>query len=226
MRIAVVSDIHGNLTALDAIIADLEQVRPDVVVQGGDLALGGPQPAEVVERVRELGWPSVLGNCDEALDESKVPERARKFMGLTGAHTAEMLDPEQVAWLLSLPLVWKGDGIAVVHALPGDCWAIVEHNDPDERLREAYGQLGVPVAVYGHIHHAYVRRVNGLTVVNCGSVSLALDGDIRAAYAVIEDGEVEIRRVPYDVERVAADLVAIEYPNVQTYVTWLRTGRV
>ncbi len=60
MRIAVISDIHGNLPALDAVLEDLNEVRPDVVVQGGDVALGGPNPVEVVDRIRELGWPSVV----------------------------------------------------------------------------------------------------------------------------------------------------------------------
>jgi predicted phosphodiesterase len=68
MRSAIVSDIHGNLPALEAVLADLEQVRPDLVLHGGDLALGGPHPVEVVDRVRELGWAGVLGNTDELRD--------------------------------------------------------------------------------------------------------------------------------------------------------------
>jgi 3',5'-cyclic AMP phosphodiesterase CpdA len=67
MRIAIVSDVHGNLTALDAVVADVRRRAPDVVLHGGDLALMGAQPAEVVDRVRELGWPGVVGNADEAL---------------------------------------------------------------------------------------------------------------------------------------------------------------
>ena len=67
MRVALVADIHGNLTALEAVVADLRRRAPDVVVHGGDLALMGPRPAEVVDRVRELGWPGVVGNTDELL---------------------------------------------------------------------------------------------------------------------------------------------------------------
>jgi predicted phosphodiesterase len=67
VRLAVVSDIHGNLTALDAVIADLERREIDRVVHGGDLALAGCQPAEVIDRVRELGWLGVVGNVDELL---------------------------------------------------------------------------------------------------------------------------------------------------------------
>ena len=119
---------------------------------------------------------------------------------------------------------WRGEGVALVHAVPGDCWAIIEHDAPDDALRETYAALEVPIAVYGHIHHPFVRRLDGLTVVNSGSVSLALDGDPRATYMVLEDERIEHRRISYDVERVASDLVAIDYPSAATYSSWLRTG--
>ena len=226
MRLAVVSDIHGNLPALEAVLADLEQARPDAVVLGGDLALGGPHPVEVVERLRQLGWPSVLGNTDEALDENRLPEKLRAgFVGLAAARTREMLGPGRVAWLTSRPLEWRSDGVAVVHATPDDCWAIVAHDAPDERLREVYGAAGAPNAVYGHIHHAFVRELGGLTVANSGSVSLSLDGDTRACYALIDGGRIEHRRVEYDIEQVASDFEAIDYPNAKIYAAWLRTGQ-
>jgi len=225
MRLAVVSDIHGNLPALEAVLADLEQTRPNAVVLGGDLALGGPHPVEVVDRLRQLRWPSVLGNTDEALDEQRLPEKLRtSFVGQAAARTREMLGPERVAWLTSLPLEWRGDGVAVVHATPGDCWPIVAHDAPDEKLREVFGAAGVPNAIYGHIHHAYVRELGGLRVANSGSVSLSLDGDMRACYALIDDGRIEHRRVEYDIERVASDFESIDYPNAKIYGTWLRTG--
>jgi putative phosphoesterase len=227
MRIAIVSDVHGNLTALDAVLADLDEVRPDAVVHGGDLALGGPDPTGVVDRVRELGWPGVLGNTDVVLaGDDRIPAQGLGFIGPPAARTRELLGAERVAWLTGQPMEWRGDGVALVHAVPGDCWAIVPHDAPDDRLREVYGPLGVPVAVYCHIHHAYVRRLDGLTVANSGSVSLSLDGDVRATYAVVEDGRAEHRRVAYDLERVVADLLAMDYPNAASYVDWLRTGVV
>jgi len=200
MRIAIVTDVHGNLSALEAVLADLREVQPDLVVQGGDLALG-PCPAEVVDLVRELGWPGVLGNADAVLaGEDAIPERMRRLVSEPAARARELLGSERVAWVTGQPLVWRGDGIAVVHATPGDCWTIVPHDAPDDRLRETYGPLGVPIAVYGHIHRGYVRRLDGLTVVNAGSVSQSLDGDPRASYAIIEDSRVELRRVAYDTE--------------------------
>jgi predicted phosphodiesterase len=67
VRVAIVSDVHGSLSALDAVVTDIERRAPDLVMHGGDLVLMGPQPAEVVDRIRELGWPGVVGNTDEVL---------------------------------------------------------------------------------------------------------------------------------------------------------------
>jgi putative phosphoesterase len=225
MRIAVVSDIHGNLPALEAVLADLEEVRPDLVLHGGDLALGGPHPVEVVDRIRELGWPSVLGNTDEALaTDPRALKQRSVFVALAAARTVEMLGRERVAWLAARPMEQRAEAIALVHALPGDCWGVARHDASDDELRTAYRPLGVPTAVYGHIHHPFVRSLAGLTVVNSGSVSLPLDGDVRASYVVIDDGRIEHRRVAYDAERVANEMIAIDYPNAATYAGWLRTG--
>src|SRR5277367_4468599 len=76
MRIAIVSDIHGNRTAFEAVLADLRQASPDLILHGGDLADGGASPVEIVDRVRELGWPGVVGNTDEMLFR---PEALREF---------------------------------------------------------------------------------------------------------------------------------------------------
>src|SRR5689334_19527231 len=98
MRIAVVSDIHGNLPALEAVLADLDDVRPHLVVQAGDLAVGGPHPRAVVDRVRELGWPSVLGNTDEMLElVLSIPEHERRFVGRSAPGTRQLLDAEHIA---------------------------------------------------------------------------------------------------------------------------------
>ena len=109
MRLAVVSDIHGNLPALDAVIADLAETEPDQVVLGGDLALGGPHAPEVVDRLRELGWPSVLGNTDAALSGLEaIPQAARGgFIPKVAAHTSKILGRNRTEWLTGLPMEWR-----------------------------------------------------------------------------------------------------------------------
>src|SRR5215831_2825605 len=128
MKLAIVSDVHGNLVALEAVIADLERVRPDLVVHGGDLAFNGPRPSECVDRIRELGWPGVLGNMDEALV-------TRRNQSPRIAWSAQQLGPERNAWLLAHPMEWRDvNRVALVHAVPGDLWQAVHPETDDAEL--------------------------------------------------------------------------------------------
>src|SRR5918912_85406 len=128
MRIAIVSDIHGNLVALEAVLGDLERQRADLIVHGGDLAFNGPRPVECVERVRELGWPGVRGNMDEALET-----RRGRHPSVDWAR--EKVGDELSGWLQELPMAWReGDEIALVHAVPGDLWKAVGPDTDDLEL--------------------------------------------------------------------------------------------
>jgi putative phosphoesterase len=206
MRLAIVSDVHGNQVALEALVADLERVRPDLVVHGGDLAFNGPRPAECVDRIRELGWPGVIGNMDRAL--------ARPTQSLRVAWAAERIGAERCAWLQTLPMEWRHeDQVALVHAVPGDLWKAVLPETDDAELRAIYAPLGARLAVYCHIHRPYVRRIGDLTVANTGSVGLPYDGDPRASYLLVDDGVPETRRVAHDVERAVADALTSDLPE-------------
>src|SRR5271154_6678801 len=113
MRIAIVSDIHGNLTAFEAVLADLRQTSPDLILHGGDLPHGGSSPAEIVDRIRDLGWPGVLGNTDEMLfNPQSLKDFASQSPNLQQLWTAieevaaaecEALGEERLAWLSRLP---------------------------------------------------------------------------------------------------------------------------
>lgn len=224
MRIAIVSDVHGSLVALESVITDLRRHRPDVVLHGGDLALSGPRPAEVVDRVREERWLGVLGNTDELLWRSEELEsqlqRAPRlerllrvlFEDLAPA-TRELLGKERLEWLEGLPSEWRGEGICLVHASPGDLWrAPMPDADPSD-LQEAYAGCDAGVVVYGHIHRPFVRQVGSMLVANSGSVGMPYDGHQSASYLLITDGVPEVKRVEYDVEREARDLHATGYPH-------------
>jgi putative phosphoesterase len=218
MKVAIVSDVHGNLVALEAVLADLEQVRPDLVVHGGDLAFNGPRPAECVDRIRELGWPGVIGNMDRAL-EGGTPEPRVGW-------AAERIGAERNAWLQAQPMEWRHeDRIALVHAVPGDLWQAVFPETDDAELRAIYGPLGARVAVYCHIHRPYVRRIGDLTVANTGSVGLPFDGDPRASYLLVEDDAPEIRRVAHDLERAVADVLASDLPEKALVAAVYRNAR-
>jgi predicted phosphodiesterase len=230
MRVAVVSDIHGNLTALEAVLADIHRRAPDLVVHGGDLALMGPRPAEVVDRIRELGWPGVVGNTDELLwrpeEHSRQLERAPTLAGVLtllfdsyAPDTQSRLGEERLEWLRGLPAEYRvGPGLTVVHAAPGDLWRAPMPDASDVELVGAFSAFGSDHVAYGHIHRPFVRSVGGFTVANAGSVGMPWDGDPRAAYLLIDDGVAEVVRVSYDVEAEAHALRVARHPDAERLI--------
>src|SRR5918912_491056 len=222
MRIAIVSDIHGNLAALDAVSADLARHDPDLVIHLGDVVVLGPRPAAVVDRIRELGWPGVLGNTDEMLWEPALQqEQERPSLPWAREH----LGAERIAWLRTLSREWRHHDLLAMHASPGDLWSAPMPDAPERTLVETYGGRGASLVAYGHIHRPYVRRLPGCTIMNSGSVGLPYDGDWRASYLLLEDGVPSIRRVAYDLERALDDLRAAGYPLATWQAEVQRQGR-
>jgi putative phosphoesterase len=224
MRIAVVSDIHGNRAALDAVLADLKKTAPDLVLHGGDLAHGGAHAAECVDCVRGLGWRGVLGNTDEMLFR---PESLTEFAAESpaayqplftaiaemAAVTRETLGGERLAWLEGLPRTLEHDAIVLIHASPESLWRAPAPEASGDELESVYGVLERAMVVYGHIHRQSIRRTAKMTVVNSGSVSLSYDGDRRASYLLLDGMTPQIRRVEYDVEREIEDLGSSGLPH-------------
>jgi putative phosphoesterase len=235
MRVAIVSDVHGNLTAFDAVLADIQQRAPDLVLHGGDLALMGAQPAEVIDRVRELGWPGVVGNTDELLwrpqeqrrQEQLAPKLERLLRLIFREYapaTLELLGDARVAWLRGLPEQQRLEDLVLVHAGPEDLWRAPLPDAEDAELLAVYRPLDAATAVYGHIHRPYTRTLHRLTVANSGSVGMPWDGDPRAAYLLIEDGQPRVIRVRYDVEREADLLLRSGYPDAPRLAEMRRRG--
>jgi predicted phosphodiesterase len=236
MRIAVLADIHGNLTALEAVARDVEQTAPDVIYHAGDLAASGPRQAEVVDFIRARGWQGVYGNTDEML---WAPEKLEEILAKNPARgelrkilfdevapfAADNLGSERIAWLRSLPLELRVSNVAILHAIPGDTWRSPLANDPDDKFTEAYQKLAAELVVYAHIHHPHVRVLPNFTVANTGSLSLAYDGDPRAKYLLITAGKPSHRFVEYDVETEAKLLRERQHPRAEWLIAMLRSGK-
>jgi predicted phosphodiesterase len=218
MRIAIVSDIHGNLTAFEAILADLRETAPDLIFHGGDLADGGACPAEIVDRIRALGWPGVVGNTDELLfrpaslaefasQSAQTLQPVFAAVEEMAASTREALGEERLAWLQGLPRTLVHSPLALVHASPESLWRAPSSQAADAELEQVYGPLAQPIAVYAHVHCSFVRRLAGIrsgsatVVANTGSVSLSYDGDRRSSYLLLDGLEPTIRRVEYDADK-------------------------
>jgi putative phosphoesterase len=235
MRTAVVSDTHGNLTALEAVIADLEKQAPDAVLHGGDLATNGARGADVVDRIRELGWEGVVGNTDELLWRAELQDDlialAPALEPLIDAifediapYTREQLGPERLAWMRTLPAERHTQDMLLLHARPGELWQAPQPDAEDAELSATYGQTEASLAVYGHIHRPFVRSIGQLTVANCGGAGMSYDGDPRASYLLIEDGMPAVRRVEYDIEAEVSELKRSGHPHSDWLASILRTG--
>ncbi|MBZ9716067.1 metallophosphoesterase family protein [Deinococcus multiflagellatus] len=235
MRLAVLSDVHGNAFALEAVLADLHAAAPDLTVNLGDTVWGGANPALAWALQQEFVPPTVRGNTDE-LVAGRWPER----------------DPEQAAWvraqlpadvperLGALPTTAQvGDGeVLLAHGHPQDPWrALLFEGAPEApRLRpgpallaELAGGSAVRVVLVGHTHREALVAEGGVTFVNVGAVSRQFQGDPSARWALLERHRglwnVQFRRVPYDIEG-AARWAEAHAPQGAQEAAWLRQGRL
>lgn len=208
-RLGVLSDIHGNRVALDAVLADLPPV--DRVVCGGDVVGYNPWPAECVEALRDADVVTVQGNHDRAAVSGDT--QWLNSMATAGIeHAREVLSQRQLEWLRSLPAerTVADDRVKLVHGHP---------TDPDRyTYRSEVGPdiLGdEDVLVLGHTHVQFTVAFDEGVVLNPGSVGQPRDGDPRAAYSVLDldDLAVDERRVAYDIDRVAREIDAVGLPS-------------
>lgn len=216
-RIAVLSDIHGNVAALEAVMADLERVAPDEVLVGGDLVGRGPEGAEVVRRIAATGWPTIRGNHEEYLLEFRRGEVPGDWLHAAEWSAARWMACElgetEAAWIGELPFSAASrlaPGLRLVHGTPRSTREGIGPWLSDERLAAYLAEVEESLLVCAHTHRPLERRLDGGLVVNVGSVGLPFNRDRRAQYAVFEplDREsagtgwrVELRQVDYDLGR-------------------------
>ena len=216
LRIAVISDIHGNLPALEAVLKDVAAQSVEATVCLGDLAFKGPMPGECVTRIRELGIPCVHGNTDLMLlqvtdltpvgtlpDWGRFPTELRPFLEW---HVNRMSRTD-LEFLAGLPFSYQMEGVRFVHASPQDCVTGIKPRDDREAITERVLDLDADCLVMGHIHQAFAFRMAGKMLVNAGAIGFSQDRNWRASYAVLdtERGSVSLMRVPYDLEALVTE---------------------
>jgi diadenosine tetraphosphatase ApaH/serine/threonine PP2A family protein phosphatase len=199
--LAVLYDIHGNITALDEVLAEAADAGADRYLLGGDYGTPSPAPLETLERLRALPnatW--IRGNGERWLRE---PPRDRPEVMDVYELFAGGIPDDEVEWLYGLPERAESDGILYVHGSPlaDDESFAPGPQDGEERLLAGEHDRTI---VFGHSHQQFRRPgPNGTDLVNPGSVGMPLDGDVRAAWATW-NGDFDFRRTEYDVERAAA----------------------
>lgn len=220
MRIAVFSDVHGNLTALDAVLADIDAQQVDEIVFAGDLCLVGPRPAECVRRLQFAAIGSIFGNADDwVLGRQQPPLHLQALCDWTLAQ----LDAEARAWLDSLPFSHSiaptdksADDLLIVHANPVDVNQLIFPSEAEQierygRIRQSdadldplLNNLNVGILAFGHLHIPNARQRRATQLINISSVNMPGDGDSRAKYGLFtwhgQQWQFERRYVAYNTQ--------------------------
>jgi putative phosphoesterase len=215
VRVAALYDVHGNLPALDAVLADVDA---DLILVGGDF-VAGPWPSETFERLRGLGDRArfIRGNADREVVEPSKPGRVAGPPPGVMEFVRERLSEEQRSLLAGLPLVEsvEVDGIGHVlfcHATPRDDEELLTRISPDERWRDALGGVEADVVVCGHTHVQFDRRIDDVRLVNSGSVGMPYE-DEPGAYWTLLGPDVEFRRTEYEPGDIAGSGWPDEWPS-------------
>ena len=208
MKLAIMSDIHGFAPAFEAVLADLEDERPDQLIVAGDLFEGGPAPERVIELLRDHNARCVYGNTDrDLLDHQNGGSNLQVW-------TRERIGHEGLAFLRDLPFslrIEHPDGgdpatdLLIVHANPTDVERHLSPNASEREIREILGDEPARTIAFGHLHVRYVREIAEQTLIDVSAVGNPRDGDLRPRYAIVEpdhDGRWRhrFRFVPYPVE--------------------------
>ncbi|MEJ7813042.1 MAG: metallophosphoesterase family protein [Gemmatimonadaceae bacterium] len=246
MRYALISDIHANLPALDAVLASIA-ARPDIgaIYHLGDLVGYAVWPNEVVARLCEGGIPGIAGNYDSTVgaghehcgckyEDARQEELSHLSYGWTRAHVS----PATKRVLAALPFRIDvkplgghvaGPTIILVHGTPLNnltYWTEDRSDDFCRKMARAAGACPGDVIAFGHTHKPWYREVEGVHLVNAGSVGRPKDGDPRAGYVLLDAGSagvrVEVVRVEYDVELTARAILESELPS--DFADYLRAG--
>jgi putative phosphoesterase len=215
MKLLVLSDIHGNWPALDAVLR--AELRPDLIAFCGDVVDYGPYPVDCLRWVAEYADHVVRGNHDNALAldaDCRCMGSFREFSLATRAWHRTLLDETDFLFLRQMPTVrffgWQGQTYHMTHATPqGDLFEYLSADQWGARIKD----VDADFVLLGHTHIQDMRTFGRTTVVNPGSVGLARDRAGEACYAVIEDRRVELKRIPYDVARTVAALRKAPLPE-------------
>jgi putative phosphoesterase len=226
-RVAVITDIHANLPALESVLEALERTDVDAVYCGGDLVGYGPHPNEVSRLIERRGIPTIYGNYDYAIARDLEDcgcayrdQHDRELGQLSVTWTLRHTDQRSKDFMRALPFDLRfemGDmHVRLVHGSPRKVNEYLFADKPARTFERIAAGADCDVLVFGHTHQPWVREYGGVLFVNCGSVGKPKDGDPRASFAVLQldDGEVvaDIDRVDYDVAAVAREVESAGLP--------------
>lgn len=204
MRVAALHDVHGNLPALEAVLAEAASLEVDRIVCGGDV-VAGPFPRESLDLLTRHDAIFLRGNADRELND----------------WVAAQLDPLAREFLAGLPTTVALDGVLYCHGSPRSDDEILTRVSPDDRVRAALAGVRERVVVGGHTHVQYEREVDGVRLVNAGSVGMPYEGRPGAFWLLVDGQNVELRRTVYSIDAAVIAIRASGYPDAAQLVGWL-----
>jgi predicted phosphodiesterase len=246
MRIALISDIHGNLVALEAALADIQRRGADRIICLGDVALDGPQPRQVIERLGKLEIPTILGNTDHwllnPLPKPVENEQDKRDMEAAAWVADQLSSGDRVDIIDFAPTLSFdfGDGFTLLcyHGSPRSYNDRIEPTTPEEELDKWFAEERALINAGGHTHEPMIRRYGSSTLVNPGSVGLPIikpfGGEAInptwAEYALLERYEgglsIALRRVPYSLDALTAAARVSDIPRVDEWLADWREAPV
>jgi putative phosphoesterase len=227
-RVAVVTDIHGNLPALEAVVEAIGAMQVDAVYCGGDLVGYGPHPNEVCRLIEEREIPTIYGNYDYAIGRDQEDcgcayrdQHDRELGQRSIEWTLEHTDERSKAFMRGLPFDLRfdlgGRRVRLVHGSPRKVNEYLFADKPARTFERIAAGADCDVLVFGHTHQPWINDYGGVLFVNCGSVGKPKDGDPRAAFALLDtDGDgvrASIERIEYDADAVAREVAAVGLPD-------------
>lgn len=228
MRVAALFDVHGNLPALEAVLADPRLAAADVVVSGGDL-VAGPLPAESLDALEALGGRVrfLSGNGDR---ETVAPPGDGALAEI-GRWSAARLGPERLqrvgAWPATVELVVDGLGrVLFCHATPRSDTTILTAVTSEEDVADELRGVAAAVVVCGHTHVQYDRDIGGVRLVNAGSVGMPYEGSPDARWALVDASGVTLVSTGYDASAAFRQLAATAYPKLEEWFGPVVRGEV
>lgn len=219
MRLAGLYDIHGNLPALEAVLAEVRSEQPDAIVIGGDV-VPGPMPRECLDLLRSFEIPAhfIPGNGErvtlaqrQGVEPTEVPEAFRDVI----RWNAEQLTDEDARWIGSWPKTLSLENVLFCHASPRNDVDVFTRLTPEEKVAPLLASVREHTVVCGHTHMQYDRMIGNIRVVNAGSVGMPFQGT--GAFWFLLSPEVELRRTEYDLEVAAERIRATAYPQAETF---------
>lgn len=228
MRLLIISDVHGNKEALDAVMA----VPHDEVICLGDLVDYGPSPGECIDMLMQQKILTIMGNHDSAVAfrmDCGCGYAYKHLSQSTREYTWDVLNDVQIEFLRKLPQRFErtenGKQLYFTHGSPLSFYDYIKPETPEATIQEYIKEIKADFLFIGHSHFPFIRKIGDLTLVNPGSVGQPRDGDTRASCAIFDTDtlEAEIVRVEYDMGRVFSK-IKTKMPNADELITILKQG--